>query len=217
MNSIPISTLHSGIINDSCFLFRYSMRCSKNTCLNLKCWPCCLTHKNLNKSRLVRLLESAAYTRAINSLARKDLDTRSWSWPYLFLTGVLSTKSFFFFQKYVCHSSHYMHATWIYIPEKYLAYVLKNKRTNQRHRHSVTLCVQLKYYNLLVVTFLGEDIISCNKQELNKPRSQIQGECVIGFKILVQNFPSRFVVDWNSVLTKFLYSATTSLETLFSF
>lgn len=197
-------------------VFRYSMRCSKNTCLNLKCWPCCLTHKNLNKSRLVRLLESAAYTRAINGLARKDLDTISWSWPYLFLTGVLSTKSFFFSKIFLSFQSLYACNVNLY-SGKYLAYVLKNKRTNQRHRHSVTLCVQLKYYNLLVVTILGEDIISCNKQELNKPRSQIQGECVIGFKILVQNFPSGFVVDWNSVLTKFLYSATASLETLFSF
>ena len=43
------------------------MRCLKNTCLNLKYWPCCLIHKNLNKSRLVRLLESAVYTRAVNT------------------------------------------------------------------------------------------------------------------------------------------------------
>ena len=43
--------------NSSCFLLRYSMRRSKNTCRNLKCWPCCRTHRNLNKSRLVRFRE----------------------------------------------------------------------------------------------------------------------------------------------------------------
>ena len=134
------------------------MRRSKNTCLNLKCWPCCLTHKNLNKSRSATGIRSL-YAR-YQGIARKkliwtqDLDCGRIMISLAFCRG----KSFFLPNiflsfLYLCNINLYSREVSRVSFEKYLVFLFKNRRANPRQRRSITLCVQLKYYNLLIVTF----------------------------------------------------------------